>query len=164
MNLLRSYSSIHRVLSPSRLEKVLKRVRRRKTVVFTNGCFDLLHVGHLRVLEACREHGDILVVGLNADGSVKRLKGSLRPLQPLRERAELLAALRPVDYVTYFSEDTPLRLIRRLRPDVLVKGGDWAGTRIVGREFVRKVVRVPLVRGRSTTGTIETVLKRYGRR
>lgn len=152
-----------RVLPPARLAAELARRRRGRTVVFTNGCFDLLHVGHLKVLEWAKKRGDVLVVGLNSDRSVRRLKGPKRPLLPLKERAALMAALRPVDYVTFFEQDTPEALIRRLRPDVLVKGGDWASDKIVGREFVRRVVRVPLVKGRSTSATIQTIVRRYAR-
>lgn len=150
------------VLSGERLAARLKSFRRGKRVVFTNGCFDLVHAGHLKVLEWAKRQGDVLVVGLNADVSVRSIKGPLRPILPLRDRAALLAALRPVDFVTWFSEDTPHQLIRRLRPDILVKGGDWASDSIVGREFVQKVVRVPLMKGRSTTGIIETIAQRYG--
>jgi D-beta-D-heptose 7-phosphate kinase/D-beta-D-heptose 1-phosphate adenosyltransferase len=138
-------------------------LRRGKTVVFTNGCFDLFHAGHLRVLEYCKRRGDILVVGLNTDASVRRLKGPRRPIMPLADRAALVAALKPVDFVTSFAEDTPFDLIRRLRPDVLVKGGDWSSGTIVGAEFVKKVVRVPLLKGRSTTGIIDLISARYGR-
>ncbi len=152
-----------RILSSVRLARELGRIRRHKTVVFTNGCFDLLHVGHLRVLNWAKRRGDILVVALNSDASVRRLKGARRPLLPLKDRAKLMASLRPVDYVTFFPEDTPAALIRRLRPDVLVKGGDWSTDKIIGREHVRKIVRVPLAPGRSTSNTIETILKRYGK-
>jgi rfaE bifunctional protein nucleotidyltransferase chain/domain len=131
-------------------------------VVVTNGCFDLIHTGHLKVLELCKRAGDILVVALNTDESVRRLKGPKRPILPFKERAALMAALRPVDYVTYFSEDTPTNLLKKLRPDVLVKGGDWSPDKIAGREYAKRVVRIPLVKGRSTSGTIETIVKRYG--
>jgi rfaE bifunctional protein nucleotidyltransferase chain/domain len=150
------------VLAGKSLAVRLRSLRKGKTVVFTNGCFDLVHAGHLKVLEWAKRQGDVLVVGLNADVSVRSIKGPLRPILPLKDRAALLAALRPVDFVTWFSEDTPHQLIRRLRPDVLVKGGDWASNSIVGSEFVRKVVRVPLMKGRSTTGIIETIAHRYG--
>lgn len=151
------------VLAAGPLAARLTRLRRGRTVVFTNGCFDLVHAGHLKVLEWAKKRGDILVVGLNSDASVRRLKGPRRPILPLADRAALLAALKPVDFVTWFSEDTPRSLIQRLRPDVLVKGGDWSPTTIVGREFVKKVVRVPLLKGRSTTGIIATIAQRYGR-
>ena len=144
-------------LSPDRLARLLPSVRRGKTVVFTNGCFDLVHAGHLKVLEWCKKRGGVLVVGLNSDASVRRLKGPGRPILPLKERGALMAALKPVDYVTWFDEDTPAQLIRRLKPDVLVKGGDWSPDKIVGREFVKKVVRVPLLPGRSTTALIESI-------
>jgi rfaE bifunctional protein nucleotidyltransferase chain/domain len=132
-------------------------------VVFTNGCFDLVHAGHLKVLDQCRKHGHILVVALNDDASVKRLKGPKRPILPLKERGALMAALRPVDFVTWFREDTPHNLIKRLRPDILVKGGDWKADQIVGREFVKKVVRIPLVKGRSTSAIIDQIARAYGR-
>lgn len=123
--------------------------------VFTNGCFDLLHAGHVRYLNAARALGDRLVVGLNSDASVARLKGEGRPVTPAGERAEILQALEAVDAVVPFEEDTPLRLIEALSPDVLVKGGDWALEAIVGREHVLaaggEVVTIPTVAGRSTT-------------
>ena len=150
-------------------EKILPRdaliIRRRqwkdngKRVVFTNGCFDLLHVGHVRLLQHARAEGDVLVVGLNSDASVQRLKGAGRPLVPQSDRAEVLAALACVDAVTVFDEDTPRELIAALLPDVLVKGGDWARDKIVGREEVEanggKVVVVTYVEGYSTTALIE---------
>jgi rfaE bifunctional protein nucleotidyltransferase chain/domain len=126
--------------------------------VFTNGCFDLLHAGHVRYLNAARALGDRLIVGLNSDASVRRLKGEGRPVTPAEERAEVLAALEAVDAVVLFEEDTPLRLIQALTPDVLVKGGDWAPEAIVGREHVLaaggEVVTIPTLEGRSTTGIL----------
>lgn len=123
--------------------------------MFTNGCFDLLHPGHVRYLRAARRLGDILVVALNSDASVRRLKGAGRPLVPLADRCEVIAALEMVDYVTVFSTDTPYGLIRRLQPDVLVKGGDWAADRIVGADLVLaaggEVRSLPFVKGYSTT-------------
>src|SRR6185436_15891222 len=124
-------------------------------VVFTNGVFDLLHVGHLDLLEKARALGDALVVGVNSDASVRRLKGKNRPIVPLRERMEMLAGLKPVDFVVPFGEDTPARVIAAIRPAVLVKGADYRADQIVGAETVRssggRVVRIPLVAGRSTT-------------
>ena len=131
-------------------------------IVFTNGVFDLLHHGHVEYLEDARAHGDRLVVGVNSDASVRRLKGPQRPLIPGHERAELLAALESVDLVAIFEDDTPLELIEEVAPDVLAKGGDWALDRIVGREFVEarggKVVSVRLREGRSTTTIVERIL------
>jgi len=128
-------------------------------VVFTNGCFDLLHAGHLALLEQAASHGDILVVGLNSDASVRRLKGPGRPLVPEADRALMLAALRPVDWVVLFDEDTPQRLIEALLPDVLVKGADYAVEKIVGREAVEahggQVIRVELLPERSSSAMIE---------
>ena len=135
----------------------------RKRVVFTNGCFDLLHPGHVRLLEQARALGDALVVGLNSDSSVRRLKGDSRPLVPEAGRAEVLSALACVDAVTIFEEDTPRELIAALRPDVLVKGGDWAPDQIVGREEVEtaggRVVVVPYIEGYSTSQLIEKIAR-----
>ncbi len=132
---------------------------RGEKVVFTNGCFDILHAGHVRFLREARSQGDLLVVGVNDDASVQRLKGKGRPVHPLRDRLEVLAALEDVDYLVSFSEDTPERLIREITPDVLVKGEDWRDKGVVGREWVEshggKVVLLPLYPGRSTTAALE---------
>ena len=153
-----------KIASAPVLERRLKRARAAgKTVVFTNGCFDLLHAGHLKVFLECKRHGDLLVVGLNSDASVRRLKGPGRPIVPQSDRAFLIAGLAPVDFVTVFTEDTPERLIRRIRPDVIVKGGDWKAENIVGRDAAKRVVRVPLVKGRSTTNLVQRILDRYAR-
>jgi len=142
--------------------------REGKRIVFTNGCFDLLHVGHIRYLEKAKTLGDILVVGVNSDRSVKELKGPLRPLLPQEERMEILSGLGCVDYVTLFDEPTPLELITALKPHVLVKGGDWSKETIVGRDVVEgaggEVVVIPFVEGSSTTHLIETILERYDQR
>ena len=131
-------------------------------IVFTNGVFDLLHRGHVEYLEEARRLGDHLVVGVNADASVRRLKGATRPLVPEAERVELVAALECVDVAVVFAEDTPERLIREVRPDVLVKGGDWSIEAIVGREFVEsyggRVERIRLREGLSTTAIVERIL------
>ncbi|MCX7823048.1 MAG: D-glycero-beta-D-manno-heptose 1-phosphate adenylyltransferase [Syntrophobacterales bacterium] len=132
-------------------------------IVFTNGCFDILHLGHLRYLEEAKGMGDILVVAINSDSSVREIKGSLRPIIPELARAELVAGLHCVDVVTIFSDPTPFRLISRIKPDVLVKGGDWALSAIVGRDFVEsyggRVVTVPLTKGFSTSYIIERISK-----
>lgn len=147
---------------PASLREVLARRRTAGgRIVFTNGCFDLLHPGHVRFLEAARALGDVLVVGLNDDDSVRRLKGPGRPVLRLAERAEVLAALAAVDHIVAFAEDTPLRLIELLAPDVLVKGADWGPDEIVGRDAVRRgggrVERIDLVPGISTTELIRRI-------
>jgi D-beta-D-heptose 7-phosphate kinase/D-beta-D-heptose 1-phosphate adenosyltransferase len=132
-------------------------------LVFTNGVFDLLHPGHVRYLQDARTLGDLLVVGLNADESVRRNKGPSRPINPQDERAEVLAALACVDAVVIFAEDTPADIIRLIQPDVLVKGADWAEDKIVGRQTVEarggRVVRVPVEQGYSTTAIIEKIVE-----
>jgi D-beta-D-heptose 7-phosphate kinase / D-beta-D-heptose 1-phosphate adenosyltransferase len=137
-----------------------------KKVVFTNGCFDILHPGHIDLLYRARALGDVLVVGLNSDASVRRLKGANRPIFNESERAELLAALEMVDFVCTFEEDTPLESILAIRPDILVKGADWLADGIVGSAEVEhaggRVVALALVDGQSTTGIVERVLSRYG--
>jgi rfaE bifunctional protein nucleotidyltransferase chain/domain len=138
--------------------------RRGATIVFTNGVYDLIHAGHVTLLEKSKRLGDILVVGINTDSSVHRLKGPKRPIASQSDRAKVLAALEAVDYVALFNEDTPYELIQKLRPDILVKGGDYAVGQIVGRDLVKKVVRIPLVKGRSTSTMIAKILKAYGPR
>ena len=132
-----------------------------RAVVFTNGCFDLLHPGHVALLESARALGDVLVVGLNSDASVTRLKGPGRPIVPATERAEVLCALEAVTRVVAYDEDTPREVIAALLPDVLVKGADWALDAIVGREEVEaaggRVVRVDIVPGRSTTAIVDRI-------
>ena len=130
-----------------------------KKIVFTNGCFDILHAGHVSILEFCRSKGDVLVVGVNSDASVRRLKGATRPVNKEGDRALVLAALESVSAVCIFPEDTPYSLIKEVRPDVLVKGGDYKPSEIVGREFAKKVVRFALLKGRSTTNIIKKVQK-----
>ena len=133
-----------------------------KRIVFTNGCFDLLHPGHIYTLTQAKTFGDILVVGINSDASVKRLKGEKRPILDQSSRSSLLAALEAVDYVTTFDEDTPLQLIRALQPHILAKGGDWDPETIVGKEIVEKnggrVVSVRYQEGFSTTDLIERIV------
>jgi D-beta-D-heptose 7-phosphate kinase/D-beta-D-heptose 1-phosphate adenosyltransferase len=146
---------------PALREALRARRARGEKVVLTNGCFDLLHVGHLRYLAGARAEGDLLVVGLNSDRSVRRLKGRGRPLVPFRERAEALAALSCVDFVVGFGEDTPARLVRSVDPHVLVKGEDWRTRGVVGRDWVEsrggRVVLARLVPGRSTSALLERI-------
>ena len=145
------------------IDRRLEWRRAGKKVVFTNGCYDILHPGHIRLLESARSLGDILILALNTDASVQRLKGPTRPLVSQDQRAELAAALEAVDAVTFFDEDTPRELIAAVLPDVLIKGADWAHF-IAGREEVEaaggKVLALPLEPGYSTTGILEEVLAR----
>ena len=148
-----------KVVPGSALEALLAAWRREgKRIVFTNGCFDVLHIGHVQYLRFARSKGDVLLVGINDDASVRRLKGTPRPVTPLEDRMEVLAALEMVDAVVSFSEDTPEKIIHRVTPQVLVKGEDWAAKGVVGREWVEahggQVVLAPLVPGRSTTNIL----------
>jgi rfaE bifunctional protein nucleotidyltransferase chain/domain len=139
-----------------------------KKLVFTNGCFDILHVGHVRYLNQARSLGDLLVVAVNSDRSVREIKGYARPIVSEQERAEVIAALACVDYVFIFDDPTPKQIIDAIVPDILVKGADWAITEIVGRDTVEKaggaVLNIPLVEGSSTTDIIQKVLERFGKR
>ncbi|MGH9865032.1 MAG: D-glycero-beta-D-manno-heptose 1-phosphate adenylyltransferase [Candidatus Acidiferrales bacterium] len=145
------------------MRRVADAKRRGQRVVFTNGCYDLLHPGHIRLLESSRELGDVLVLALNSDRSVRENKGVNRPIIPEGERAEIAAALAAVDYVVLFDELTPREIIARVLPDVLVKGSDWGADEIVGREEVEaaggRVVSIPLEPGYSTSSIIESILK-----
>lgn len=133
-----------------------------KRIVFTNGCFDIIHAGHIKYLEKARALGDVLIVGINSDSSIKKIKGPKRPVVRQRDRATIVAALRPVDYVSIFNDATPIRLIKAIRPDVLVKGADWRLNNIVGGDFVKsyggKVRAVPLIKGRSTSNLIRKIV------
>ncbi|WP_299237653.1 D-glycero-beta-D-manno-heptose 1-phosphate adenylyltransferase [Sulfurihydrogenibium sp.] len=143
------------------LDIIQKEREKGKKIVFTNGCFDIIHAGHVDYLEKAKSLGDFLVVGLNSDESVKRLKGPTRPVNPVDQRKKVLQALKPVDLVIVFEEDTPERLIKEIKPDVLVKGGDWKIENIVGADFVMsyggKVYTIDFVYDTSTTKIIEKV-------
>lgn len=155
----RAASRVHSQAEIVRLIETARAAGQR--IVFTNGVFDLLHPGHVRYLQEARALGDLLIVGLNADASVRRNKGSQRPINSEGERAEVLAALTSVDAVVIFDEDTPAEIIRLVQPDVLVKGEDWAPDQIVGRDTVEarggRVVRVPVEQGYSTTAIVERI-------
>jgi rfaE bifunctional protein nucleotidyltransferase chain/domain len=158
---------LSKIITVDKLDKRLDKFRKSgKKIVFTNGCFDILHVGHVRYLGAARSEGDLLVVGLNSDDSVRSIKGTNRPIVSQNHRAEILASMGCVDYVVLFNEPDPLRLIQILRPDILVKGEDWAEEKIVGAEFVKsiggKIVRIAIEADASTSGIIERILARYG--
>lgn len=158
-----------KILTLPRLETELSNSRALgQRIVFTNGCFDLLHIGHVRSLESARALGDVLVVGINLDASVRRAKGPDRPVNPARTRMEVVAALQCVNWVVGFAADTPIRLIKAVRPDVLAKGGDWSLDTIVGREEVEltggRVVRLPVVKGIRSTQMIEKIRRSPPRR
>lgn len=154
--------STQKILSRNALGKKLSKLKG-KHFVFTNGCFDILHAGHVQYLEKARTLGDGLILALNDDASVKRLKGKTRPLNQLKDRMRVIAALGCVDYVTWFSEDTPLKTILTIKPKVLVKGGDWKLQQIVGAKEViswdGKVYSLPFLKGRSTTKLIQKAQK-----
>ena len=147
-----------------KLAAIRRRLKRQgKKVVFTNGCFDLLHAGHVRLFHEAKKLGDVLIVALNSDSSVRRLKGPTRPIFPLRERFEILAAVADIDYLSSFGEPTPKKIIAALLPDVLVKGGDWGPDEIVGRAEVEgaggRVARVRYFEGHSTSSIIRRILR-----
>lgn len=149
-----------RYISLKRLLTVLKKRRLDgEKIVFTNGCFDIIHSGHIKVLREAKKLGDILVVGLNSDSSVKKLKGRNRPVNLLKDRIEVLSAIKYVDYIVVFNKSTPYNLIKKIKPDFLVKGGDYKEKDIVGRQFSKKVVTIPLVKDKSTTNIIERIKK-----
>jgi rfaE bifunctional protein nucleotidyltransferase chain/domain len=157
-----------KILKLSDLVKVLESLREAgKRIVFTNGCFDILHAGHVRYLAAARSKGDILVLGLNSDISVKSIKPENRPIVSQDQRAEVLAGLACVDYITIFDEPDPLALIQTIKPDVLIKGADWKEAEIIGSNVVKsyggKVIRIEVVPGISTSRIIQRILKLYGR-
>lgn len=153
-----------KVISRTELSKVLSKLKGKK-IVFTNGVFDILHIGHLRYLKKARSLGDVLIVGLNSDRSVKKIKGTSRPIIPEKERAEILASLEPVDYVVIFNETTPNKLIEEIKPDVHAKGGDYRNKPLAEEKIVKdlggKIVFVDQVKGKSTSKIIKKILKNY---
>ena len=155
----------NKIKSIPSLKKILKSLKKKgKKVVFTNGCFDILHRGHVKLLEKARSLGDVLVVAINTDSSVKKIKGPRRPVNSERDRSVVLSALSFVDFVTFFDESDPARIIKQLDPDVLVKGGDWKKGEIIGADYVKskggKVYSLPLIRGYSTSRFIVNIKKR----
>ena len=146
------------VKSLVQLKEITDRLKKHgKKIVFTNGCFDILHSGHIKLLKKAKSLGDFLILAINSDKSVKRIKGKKRPIIDEKNRAIIVDSIKFVDFVYIFSEDTPERTIKTIRPDILVKGSDWEPNKIVGREFVKKVVRVPLLKGFSTTDLIKKI-------
>ena len=153
-----------KIKSQKELKKIILALKKKgKKIVFTNGCFDLLHYGHVKYLQEAKRKGDILVVGINSDASLRRLKGSRRPIVNAQDRLKIIAALESVDYAVLFKEDTPFNLISLLKPDILVKGADWDKDKIVGREIVLcsggKVRTIKLIKGRSTTKLIKKIVQ-----
>ena len=156
-----------KVFGLDEMVRIRRRLRRQaKKVVFTNGCFDLLHAGHIRLFHEAAKMGDALIVALNSDASVRRLKGPTRPIFPLRERFEILSAVEDIDYLVAFPESTPRKIIAALLPDVLVKGGDWGPDEIIGRAEVEaaggRVARVRFVEGHSTSSIIRRIVRSQG--
>ena len=157
---------MNKILTAQKLKpKLLALQKKKKKIVFTNGCFDILHAGHVRYLKDAKKWGDILVIALNSDTSVHKIKGPKRPIVPQKERAEVMAALECVDFVTFFNEDNPYKIISYLKPDVLVKGGDWKPHQIIGSDVVLKnggkVKSICYHTGKSTTHIIQKILKIY---
>ncbi|MDP2855092.1 MAG: D-glycero-beta-D-manno-heptose 1-phosphate adenylyltransferase [Smithellaceae bacterium] len=157
---------MNKVLSREILKNKLEALRQEgKKIAFTNGCFDILHVGHVRYLKEAKKTADILVLALNSDSSVRAIKGEKRPLVSETERAEVLAALECIDFVTIFTELTPLEIICYLKPDILIKGGDWPEDRVVGRDEIKQwggyVTIIPEVAGKSTTNIVDKIISVY---
>ena len=157
---LLAFSSESLIKSMNEINSISQALKAKgKKIIFTNGCFDILHLGHIKYLESAKSFGDILIVGINSDKSVKALKGSSRPINEQTDRAYLIAALKAVDLVVIFDEDTPYELIKIIQPDVLVKGGDYKDKSIVGQDIVNDVKLVEFINGRSTSSTIQKIGK-----
>lgn len=162
----RNTVSARKIKRLSELIKIISGLKRKgKKIVFTNGCFDILHSGHVQYLEKAKACGDILIVAVNTDASIRKIKGKLRPIINQTDRTKVLAALSCVDYVTLFAQDTPLSIIQKIKPDVLIKGADWSKETIVGADFVSKlggkVTVIKLLKGRSTTNIIDKIAAIY---
>ena len=150
----------NKILSLPALLKKLPALRRQgKTIAFTNGCFDLMHIGHVKYLEEASKGNRVLIVGLNSDASIHRIKGPSRPIVVQKSRAAVLAALESVDFVVIFNEATPYKIIAAIKPDILIKGADWKGKSVVGEDLVKKVEFVKYIQGFSTTNIIEKIIK-----
>lgn len=154
-----------KILSLRKLSSLIKVLKKKgKKIIFTNGCFDLIHPGHIKIFKEAKKHGDVLIVGINSDRSVRKIKGNRRPLLNLKARQEVLASIALIDYIITFTQTTPLHLIKKIKPAVLVKGGDWPKKHIIGSSFIKsyggKVVRVRLKKGYSTTRLLEKMQKK----
>jgi D-beta-D-heptose 7-phosphate kinase/D-beta-D-heptose 1-phosphate adenosyltransferase len=152
-----------KILIGKKLQAEVKKLQKAgKKIVLANGCFDLLHLGHVSLFKKAKALGDVLIVAINSDNSIKRLKGPKRPLIGQKDRAKLLLSLKYIDYVTIFNEQTPKKILSELRPDILIKGADYRLSQIVGKEYVKKVYRFPHIKGRSSTNLIRLIVERYG--
>jgi len=150
----------NKILSLASLLKKLPALRRQgKTIAFTNGCFDLMHIGHVKYLEEAGRENRVLILGLNSDVSISHIKGPSRPIVPQKSRAAVLAALESVDFVVIFNEDTPYKIISAIKPDILIKGADWKGKSVVGEDLVKRIEFVKYIKGFSTTNIIEKIIK-----
>jgi len=155
-----------KIVALSKCKSLSSRLKsRKKKIVFTNGCFDIIHIGHVKYLERAKALGDVLIVGVNSDSSMKKIKGSKRPIMGQDDRAGIVAGLESVDYVAIFNETTPFKLIRSIRPDVLVKGADWKPRKIVGADFIGsyggKTISIPLVKGKSTSLILHKIINKF---
>ncbi|MDR0723865.1 MAG: adenylyltransferase/cytidyltransferase family protein [Endomicrobium sp.] len=160
---MKNLQNVKRALTIKEMkQEVLRLQKEGEKVVFTNGCFDLLHLGHVSLFNKAKSLGDVLIIAINSDKSLSCLKGPKRPLVNQKDRAKLILSLKPVDYVVIFGEQTPKEVLSQLQPDILVKGGDYKLSEIVGREYVKRVYRFPFVKGKSTTNLINLIVDRYG--
>jgi len=154
--------SSKKIKSPYILKNIAERLKKEgKRIVFTNGCFDIIHPGHIKVFREAKKNGDILIVALNSDKSIKMIKGKKRPLLNQKARADIISSFETVDYVTIFNEPTPFKLIKKIKPEVIVKGGDWQMNKIIGRNIAKRVVRIKPLKGYSTTSIIKKIVRLY---
>ncbi len=157
-----------KIKSPEALKKILSGLKKQgRTIAFTNGCFDILHSGHISYLQEARKFADVLIVAVNSDDSVMRIKGRGRPIMKLKDRMRVIAALESVDYVTYFKQDNPLKIIKLCKPDILFKGNDWNKNKIIGKDFVEsyggRVMTLPYIKGQSSSEIIKRIEKTFQR-
>lgn len=149
---------MNKVKKLAALKRIVEKLKKKnKRIVFTNGCFDIIHPGHIKILKDSKNKGDVLIVGLNSDSSIKRIKGKARPVMDEKARSRVLESIEFVDFVVIFNEDTPYEVIKELKPDYLVKGQDWKADKIIGKEFVKKIFRIKFYPGYSTTGIIKKI-------
>lgn len=155
-----------KIVNLPRLKAIVSKLRtKKKKIIFTNGCFDLIHIGHIKYLEKAKAQGGILIVGINSDSSMRKIKGPKRPIIKQGDRAKIIAGLEAVDYVSIFNETTPLKMIMTIKPDILVKGADWQLNKIVGADFITsyggRTISIPLIKDRSTSRIIRKIISRF---